>query len=251
MFEKRPIILSVAGFDPSGGAGIITDCKTFERLHCYGMAVPTANTLQTESVFVWIQWQNINLVLESVTVLLESYPISTIKIGIIPELGYVLKLVNRIKAINPKIQIIWDPVLKTTTDFSFITELSNVLLTEILDQIDLITPNFNEIELLVDTNCTPLEKAQYLSRYTAVLLKGGHNLQAPGVDYLIEKELVRTLQPTKKVSYTKHGSGCVLSSAIAAYMSKDFPIYKACLYAKKYTADFLDSNPTLLGYHDC
>lgn len=249
MSTLRPISLAIAGFDPTSGAGIMADIKTFEQAKVYPMAVLSANTIQTEDSFIDIRWEEDTYILNQLKSLLSSYNISAIKIGIIKDLYILLQCVNKIKTISPSTTIIWDPVLRSSSGFDF-TEVNTLeLLTTVLKQIDLITPNYLEIHQLITTNDDALHKAQILSQYCDVLLKGGHNPNALGFDYYIHKEHIQTIAPTILYDYPKHGSGCVLSSAITANIAKGYDTLEAIQTAKLYIELFLNSNHTLLGYH--
>lgn len=249
MQENRPIVLTIAGFDPSGGAGVLADIKTFEQHKVYGFAINTANTIQTENEFHRIQWTPIDFIVESILTLLNNYPVTVVKIGIVPSLPYLHEIIFFLKKHSPTIKIIWDPILKSSTEFDFLTLSNQQLLIDILTQIDLITPNFNEIRQfnLEEKNAETI--ARFYSNYCSVLLKGGHNPTAIGVDYLFtNKESIR-LPPTKTLLFEKHGSGCILSSAIAANLALGENLKKACDNAKTYTEFFLLSNATKLGFH--
>ena len=109
MSKNRPIVLTIAGFDPSGGAGVLADIKTFELHKVYGFAINTANTIQTENEFHKIQWTPIDFILESIITLFDSYVIRVVKIGIVPSLNYLGQIVFCLKKYSPSIKIIWDP----------------------------------------------------------------------------------------------------------------------------------------------
>src|SRR6187431_1237109 len=117
MSKNRPIVLTIAGFDPSGGAGVLADIKTFEQHKVYGFAINTANTIQTENEFHKIEWATIDFVLESITTLLGNYAVNAVKIGIVPSLDYLSKIVFCLKYHSSNIKIIWDPILKSSTEF--------------------------------------------------------------------------------------------------------------------------------------
>ncbi|MFV5687794.1 hydroxymethylpyrimidine/phosphomethylpyrimidine kinase [Flavobacterium sp. ZT3R25] len=249
MPESRPFVLTIAGFDPSGGAGVLADAKTFEQHHVYGFAVNTGNTIQTENEFFEMQWTDIDFVLKSLDKLLQKYTIKAVKIGIIPSLDYLKKIVSLVKKLSPKTKIVWDTVLKSSTEFNFITIENQAILIEILEEIDLITPNYNEISQLSSENINAETIAVTLSKHCAVLLKGGHNPSAIGIDYLyLENEIFR-LTPNSTLVFEKHGSGCVLSSAITANLALGQDLKTACINAKKYIETYLESNQTKLGYH--
>jgi hydroxymethylpyrimidine/phosphomethylpyrimidine kinase len=248
MSKNRPYVLSIAGFDPSGGAGVLADIKTFEQHQVTGFAILTANTIQTENRFYEIQWTDLEFVIRSIEKLFENYEIKAVKIGIVPSLEYLIRIVSTIKYISPRTKIVWDTVLKSSTQFDFISIKNNALLTEILSKIDLITPNYDEIlQLFPDFTSAKLWiKKQIL---TAILLKGGHNNTAIGTDYLFLKNEVIELLPSESKYYEKHGSGCVLSAAIAGNLALDQTIEQACKNAKIYIEKYLSSTPTLIGHH--
>jgi hydroxymethylpyrimidine/phosphomethylpyrimidine kinase len=249
MPENRPFVLSIAGFDPLGGAGILADCKTFEQHQVYGLAINTANTIQTENYFHEIEWTSLEFTMRSVASLFSTYDIKAVKIGIVPSLLYLGAIVEQIKKIAPTTVIIWDTVLKSTTSFDFLSLENQEKLQRILDQVDLITPNYAEIKAFSKGSISPEAIAEKLSVHCNVLLKGGHNPNEQGVDYLYIKDRFFRLEPHNLKVYEKHGSGCVLSSAITANVAKGENILNACKNAKIYIENYLMSNKTKLGYH--
>jgi hydroxymethylpyrimidine/phosphomethylpyrimidine kinase len=247
MQTERPFVMSIAGFDPSGGAGLLADIKTFEQLQAQGFGVCTAMTLQTESEFYSLQWQPMDEILSAIDVLMKKYQVEVIKIGVVKDAGFLTQIVKKVKSINSEAKIIWDPVLKSTSEFSFfdlntISELKNVL-----NKIDLITPNYNEYKVLKENNL--FENPQ---NSCAVLIKGGHREDKIGMDILINngKDIIIKANDINSDFYPKHGSGCVFSSAIAVYLAKKQNLENACRNGKLYIEKFLTSNPTLLGFHN-
>jgi hydroxymethylpyrimidine/phosphomethylpyrimidine kinase len=249
MSENRPIVLTIAGFDPSGGAGVLADIKTFEQHKAYGFAINTANTIQTENEFHRIQWTPIDFIVESIITLLNNYPLKVVKIGIVPSLSYLNEIILFLKKHSPTIKIIWDPILKSSTEFDFLTLSNQQILIDILKKIDLITPNFNEIRQFNLEEKNAVTIASSYSHYCSVLLKGGHNPTEIGVDYLFTQKEVFQLMPKETLLFEKHGSGCVLSSAITANLALGQSLKTACENAKIYTENYLLSNSTKLGFH--
>ncbi|OXA80018.1 hydroxymethylpyrimidine/phosphomethylpyrimidine kinase [Flavobacterium aquidurense] len=248
MSATRPFVLSIAGFDPCGGAGVLADVKTFEQHQVTGFAVVTANTIQTENVFCKIQWINLSFVIRSIETLFLSYKIQTVKIGIVPSFHYLNRILSTIKLLSPTTKIVWDPVLKSTTKFEFLKVEEDLDLNKILSKIDLITPNYNEIEILFP-GFIPNELWLHNEIPTNILLKGGHNESEIGTDRLFLKNEVIELAPSQKKCFEKHGSGCVLSAAIAANLALDQTLEEACKNAKTYIEKYLSSTSTLIGYH--
>lgn len=249
MSQNRPFVLTIAGFDPTGGAGVLADVKTFEQHRVCGFAINTGNTIQTENEFFEIRWTDLDFVLKSVEKLFENYTIKAVKIGIVPSLYYLKKIVFSIKRLSPKTKIVWDTVLKSTTNFDFMNIENQTVLIEILKEIDLITPNFNEILQLSSEGINADAIATNISKYCAILLKGGHNPDEIGVDYLYLGNEIFRLSPNNTFIFEKHGSGCILSSAITANLALDQDLKTACKNAKVYTKNLLLTNTTKLGYH--
>lgn len=251
MNYNRPIVLSIAGFDPSGGAGVLADVKTLEQLHCLGMAVITANTNQTENKFFDNNWVALELIKNQSATLLQQYKIDVVKIGIINNLKVLHELVLGLKEINAHLKIIWDTVLAASTGFSFLENIDKALLEKVLPELYLITPNFLEIKTIANIDDANFAQ-QYLAQFTNVLLKGGHNENNKGTDVLLTKDNVKTIiAPNNNLTfYPKHGTGCILSAAIAAYLALGKPLTEACAQAKMYVATIANSNPNLLAYHN-
>lgn len=244
----RPYVLSIAGFDPSAGAGILADIKTFEQCRVYGLGVVSCNTIQTDHAFYTIEEIPQPIVLQQLKVILQAYQPQYIKIGLVPNVTFLKECLDLIHNLVPSAKIIWDPILKSSTGFDFNHSYSDIY--DILKQIYIITPNWDEVMLLTGQN-EAQKGAQMLSKYIHVYLKGGHSAENPGKDYLYTKDQkIYPFRPqNKKEVFPKHGSGCVLSSALTSYLSNGYPLLRACLNAKQYTARFLESQPTLFGYH--
>ena len=181
MSENRPIVLTIAGFDPSGGAGVLADIKTFEQHRVYGFAINTANTIQTEKEFYRIHWTPIDFVVECIITLLNNYPVKVVKIGIVPSLSYLNEIILFLKKHSPTIKIIWDPILKSSTEFDFLTLSNQQILIDILKQIDLITPNFNEIRQF-----NLEEKMSYVSTGGGAMLEMLEGKILPGIAAILD-----------------------------------------------------------------
>ncbi|MDR6761221.1 hydroxymethylpyrimidine/phosphomethylpyrimidine kinase [Flavobacterium sp. 2755] len=248
MSANRPFVLTIAGLDPSGGAGILADIKTFEQHKVTGFAITSANTIQTENTFYEIQWTDLSFVIRSIETLFLNYKISAVKIGIISSLHDLNRIISTIKMLSPSTKIVWDPVLRSATKFEFMTIKDYSDLHKILSKIDLITPNYHEIEILFPGFISKNLRSQN-EIPTNILLKGGHNESAIGTDLLFLKNEVLDLLPTNKKCFEKHGSGCVLSSAIASNLALNQNITEACKNAKIYIENYLSSSSTLIGYH--
>lgn len=246
--SDRPFVLSIAGFDPSAGAGVLADIKTLEQLRVYGLSTITANTIQTDNKFYTIQWVEVDFILQSMVTLFEEYKIEVVKIGIIPSVKELKTIIETVKKYSPQTKIVWDPVIKSSTGFSFLKENKLADFRDILSNLAVITPNLEELlELTGDDN--PTEAAKELGEYCPVLLKGGHRNDKIGVDTLFLNDNIIEFEPTAIVKGEKHGTGCILSSAIAAHLALGCSLEDACMKAKKYIQKILQSNDSKLAYH--
>ncbi|WP_367591698.1 hydroxymethylpyrimidine/phosphomethylpyrimidine kinase [Aquimarina sp. 2201CG1-2-11] len=248
----RPNILTIAGFDPSGGAGYTSDIKTIEALKGYGLAVCTANTIQNDVTFKTCYWVDIEVIKDQISLLFDRFEITYVKIGIVQNWSVLDQIIDFLLKKNATIKIVLDPVLRSSSDFEFHTSsslIANELLDSILDKIYLLTPNFIEIEKLFP-NKTIEQTIAHISRKTNLFLKGGHREEAVGKDELYTVQGMHyVFNPKEKNLSEKHGSGCILSSAITTYLALGFPLLKACYRGKRYTEKLLKSNKSLLAYH--
>ncbi len=241
--------MSIAGLDPSGGAGLLADIKTFEALGTYGLGVCTALTVQTESRFLSVEWQSAEQIIAQAAPLLETYPVAYCKIGILKDAATILEVIQVVKAIRPHIRIILDPVLKASAGYSFHDTAQLSVWKKVLEQVYLLTPNYQEA-LLLSGEEEGHNAATTLAAYCAVLLKGGHRQERPGVDSLYTDTVnILDIPAGNENVFPKHGSGCVLSAAITAQLAAGSSLPTACITAKLYTEKFLASHSSLLGYH--
>ncbi len=248
--KNRPNVISIAGFDPSSGAGLTADIKTFEALKCYGLSICTANTVQNDTEFKACYWNDIEVIKSQISILFSRFKIDFVKIGIIQNWSILNEIINFLLEQNRSIKIVLDPVLKSSSSFDFHNASKNIeVFNQILEKIHLLTPNFIEIEKLYN-NKNIEETITYITSKTNLFLKGGHREDHIGVDQLCTMDGKQyVLNPKMKNISEKHGSGCILSSAIAAQLALGFPLLKACYRGKRYTEKVLSSNNSLLGYH--
>jgi hydroxymethylpyrimidine/phosphomethylpyrimidine kinase len=248
MQSPRPYVLSIAGFDPSGGAGVLADCKTFEQHGAYGFGVCSAWTVQTDDSFLNIHWLTAEQIIEQLQPLISKFAVSACKIGIIDSAETLLTVIRFLKAHNPAILIVWDPVLKASAGYDFHAVDAFHNLEAILAAITLVTPNYNELQQLQSITTEPLIRDER-AVFCPVLLKGGHRPDALGTDTVYELTGHTVIEAGIEKVYPKHGSGCVLSAAITARLAQEHALSDACHLAKRYVETFLNSNQSLLGYH--
>jgi hydroxymethylpyrimidine/phosphomethylpyrimidine kinase len=247
--NERPYALSIAGFDPSGGAGFLADAKTMEAHEVYALTVATAITVQHESAFQAVEWVKVDLIKQQINLLFQKYPVGFCKIGLIENWAVLSEITTLLLELNPKIKIVVDPIFRASAGFNFHKNVDIAHLEKWLLNIYLLTPNAQELSKINEEESDLMEVAHSLSEYCHVLYKGGHNETQKGTDFLFAGAKIYELAPKEIVPYEKHGSGCVLSAAIVANLALGYDLYTACEKAKEYITHFLNSNETLLGYH--
>ncbi len=246
--KQRPYVLSIAGFDPSGGAGIAADIKTFEQHKVYGLSVVTSLTFQHESHFEGVRWLSIEEIRQQLDVLKLQYQPACIKIGLVESFERLVQILHWIKWNWPEAFVIWDPILKASAGFPFHTPRQTELQRLIPGYIDLITPNIPEYQQLFGAQEAQQVVAEY---HCALLLKGGHSTTEQVTDLLYQPEETTIEITSQKVEgdWQKHGTGCVLSAAIAAQIATERSLPEACKNAHFYVKQFIASDEGLLGFH--
>jgi hydroxymethylpyrimidine/phosphomethylpyrimidine kinase len=227
--------LTVAGSDPSGGAGIQADLKTFSALGVYGTAVLTALTAQNTRGVTGVHAVPAAFVGEQLRTLLDDVPVHATKLGMLGTADVVREVaaVLRERSCGP---VVCDPVMVATSGDRLIDDDAvNALRTELLPLTDLITPNVPEAAALLDgapattADELPDQAAALLALGPrAVLLKGGHLGGEESVDVLATADGVWLTSRPRVPTTATHGTGCTLSSALAALAARsgtpDWPV---------------------------
>jgi hydroxymethylpyrimidine/phosphomethylpyrimidine kinase len=159
-------------------------------------------------------------------------------------------IIGHLKQHNPAIRIVLDPVIRASSGKDFWEETNREGFDGLAGECWLVTPNWEEMAWLYPDEEIPAVSRR-LSGLCNLYLKGGHHPQLPGRDYLWSVGELLVLEPSVEAGhvYPKHGSGCVLSSALAANLSLGATLQAAAVQSKKYIEQFLTSNKTSLGWH--
>jgi len=160
----RPYVLSLAGFDPSGGAGLLADCKTFEQLGAYGFGVCTALTVQTDVTFERVQWVPLADIQAQAKPLLTRFRVEWAKIGLLENLAELPRLLQWLRTQNPAIGLVWDPVLKASAGYDFHAGPPPELVAQLCSGLTLLTPNQPEMQRLWPAAATAAEAAAAAER---------------------------------------------------------------------------------------
>jgi hydroxymethylpyrimidine/phosphomethylpyrimidine kinase len=253
---STPIAVTVAGSDSSGGAGIQADLKTFSALGVYGASVITALTAQNTRGVTGIHDVPPAFITAQIGAVFSDLKVGAVKIGMLSQPAAIEAVAAGLERHGGK-NIVLDPVMIAASgDRLLRPEAIAVLLRVLIPRALLITPNLPEAAALLDgpeakTEPEMKEQAQRLLALgaKAVLIKGGHAIGAESVDFLVEPTSVARLAANRIATANTHGTGCTLSSAVAAGLAKGFPLAEAVREAKAYvTAAIAASDKLSIGH---
>jgi len=239
MRARDSFVLSIGGVDPSAGAGVFSDIKTFEHLSLNGLAVSTCLTYQNHAELLGIKWFSIDEVKNQLEPLFSSYSISACKIAVVENWELLNELVDFLLAKNSEIKIVLDPVLVASSGYEICPVPNAEQRDEVLKKIFLITPNQAEFSALdLDENAE--------TQHSHIYYKSVKDEEA-GTDMLIEKTGEKSLFAMNEKGTEKHGSGCVFSSALTGFLAMEENLGVACAMAKNTIEKYLTSNTNLIG----
>jgi hydroxymethylpyrimidine/phosphomethylpyrimidine kinase len=238
-----PVALTIAGSDSSGGAGIQADLKTFAALGVYGASVITALTAQNTSGVSGIHVVPADFVTAQIDAVFSDLQVDAVKIGMVAQLATIDAIVAGLTRWSPK-HIVLDPVMVATSgDRLLATDAVDALRTKLIPLASLITPNLPEAAALLDEPVALSESAiesqgkRLLAMgCRAVLIKGGHGQGAESIDYLVSSGGTIALAAPRVATKNTHGTGCSLSSAIAAGLAKGEDMESAVRNAKSWVS---------------
>lgn len=227
--------LSIAGSDPYGGAGIQADLKTFSALGCYGSAAITALTVQNSTGVKRSVAVDAQTVYEQAAAVFDDITIDALKIGMTVNSGIIRAITRLIKAYHPA-TIVLDPVMVSSSGHRLLNEEAiRELKEELMPLCTLVTPNIPELEVLSGgaEGIAAARKVIEESKCTFVLVKGGH-LEGQPTDCLVSANRTWDFPGRRVDTRNTHGTGCTLSSAIAAYAAQGVSMPEAVGKAKAY-----------------
>ena len=234
-----PIALTIAGSDSSGGAGIQADLKTFAALGVYGASVITALTAQNTNGVNAIHPVAADFVTAQIDAVFADLDVRAVKIGMVAQLATIDAIVAGLSRWSPK-HVVLDPVMVATSgDHLLARDAVEALRTRLIPCASLVTPNLPEAAALLQEAVAASEAAierqgQRLLAMgcRAVLIKGGHGQGAESIDYLFGGSGTIALSAPRLATPNTHGTGCSLSSAIAAGLAKGEDMETAIRHAK-------------------
>jgi hydroxymethylpyrimidine/phosphomethylpyrimidine kinase len=254
MAEKPPVVLTIAGFDPSSGAGVTADIKTIAAHGCYGVACITAMTVQSTAGVRRVQVVDPALVTETLEELADDMPIAAVHIGMLGSAKVVRAVAEFLGQRSAKTglpntspnqlsHVVLDPILKSSSGADLLDAAGTRLLIEkLIPLADVVTPNVDEAALLTGLKVTDLDEMRAAAAKlhqmgaAAVVITGGHLEKA--IDLLsftakggVEEEVFKA---ERQHSNSTHGTGCAFATAMACHLALDRGLAEAALLAKTY-----------------
>ena len=245
-------VLSIAGSDSSGGAGIQADIKTITAHKMYAMTVITALTAQNTTGVSSIHNIPPDFVADQINMVFDDIPPAAVKIGMVSEAPIIMTIAERLSALHAP-HIVLDPVMVSTSGSHLLSpDAIDILIKNLLPIAEIITPNIPEAEIIAERSIVSHDDmikaaaniAKRCSSHTAVLLKGGH-LTETADDLIYCNGEYQWLYGERVNTNNSHGTGCTLSSAIACGLADGKSLNAAVSAAKNYVSGALNAGLNL------
>ena len=247
--DAKPVALTIAGSDPSGGAGIQADLKTFHHFGVYGEAVITLVTVQNTSAFERVEYLSAGLVAAQIQAVISDIPPHAAKTGALGN----QEIIEAVADLASRFQfpLIVDPVMASKHGGALLSwDAVAVLKRRLLPHAFLVTPNLEEAELLTGREVRDLASMKWAAEALralgprAVLVKGGHLNGCP-TDVLLHEGGFAEFPGERIETRHTHGTGCTFSAAITALVARGEELVQAIRTAKQYVTEAIRTNPGL------
>jgi hydroxymethylpyrimidine kinase/phosphomethylpyrimidine kinase len=243
-------VLTIAGFDPSGGAGILADVKTISRFGCYGAAAVTSLTLQNTQGVFGAYHQTPDAVGRQLKAIFDDLEVDAIKIGMLPTPEVVEAVADSISA-NPPSYIVLDPVIRSTTGFELVDENAlQAIIQRLFPLASVVTPNADEAGRISGLSVRDQPEMEQAARKmialgaSSVLVTGGDFEGDFATDLLVDHGLV-AFKTRRVQSRQTHGTGCTFSSALACLLAQGYTLRESIPIAKEYLVEAIRTAPGL------
>ena len=237
--EFTPVVLTIAGLDPSGHSGILADIRTFTALCAFSSCVVTVNTNQTENEFYDLFPIPASTISQQIYQLFKHEKFDAVKIGMLYNAANIEILSTVIKDHNPP-HIVLDPLITSSTGGILLEKTAiHLLKSKLIPYVEVLTPNIPEAEYLTNINISSIEDMERAGRKLlesgckAVLVKGGH-LKRNAIDVLVNKNDIILIKGEYIEGQDFRGTGCILSSAIAVFLAKGYDVTLSVKKAKNF-----------------
>lgn len=239
--KQRPVALTIAGSDSSGGAGIQADLKTFSALGVYGLTAVTCVVAETPGKVSRIEPLSAAVVREQIEVVAKGFPIAAIKTGLLCSTENVETIAKILVDLVPKIPLVVDPVMIATSGAQLLESSAiKAYEKELFPRATLITPNLDEAAKLLGEKISDRQSMEAAVRAlaekyrTSVLLKGGHLPGDKATDLLMANGKITEFSAPFVRNVPTHGTGCTYSAAIAAGLAKGVALEASIQQAKDF-----------------
>jgi len=252
----QPVCLTIAGLDPSGGAGILADVRTFAAFGCFPAAAVTSITFQNTVGVFGAEHQSADAVRRQVEPIIEDYTIAALKTGMLPTREVIEESASLIKRMGD-VKLVVDPVVRSTSGFDLIDDDALRSLIKVLFPLaDVVTPNLPEAERIVGfpiASVDDIDKAAAAMQSMGaknVLIKGGHLAESnidssQATDYLFEGATRHHFSSDHIDTTATHGTGCTLAAAITANLALGKSLSDAVSVAKHFVTEAIRTAPML------
>ncbi|WP_352399714.1 bifunctional hydroxymethylpyrimidine kinase/phosphomethylpyrimidine kinase [Anaerotignum sp.] len=232
-------VLTIAGSDTCGGAGIQADLKTFSAQGTYGMSVITAVTVQNTQGVFGCQDITPEIIRGQIDAIYSDILVSAVKIGMVSQIDTIHAIADKLQEYHAT-NVVVDPVMISKSGFDLMQpEAKDTLIKRLIPLAFVVTPNLPEAEVITGLKINDLPSMELAARVIHqmgaknVLIKGGH-LEDDATDLLFDGEKIIALHSDRIETKNTHGTGCTLSSAIAANLAKGKSVEEAVRIAKEY-----------------
>ena len=260
MAEKPPVVLTIAGFDPSSGAGVTADIKTIAAHGCYGVACITAITVQSTAGVRRVEALDPALVSETLDELASDIAIAAVHIGMLGTakvVKAVVEFLGQRSGRNKLPNVVLDPILKSSSGADLLDAAgTRVLIEKLIPLADVITPNVDEAAILTGLKVTDLDEMRAAAAKlhqmgsAALVITGGHLEKATDLLSFTTKGGVEeeVFKAERQRSNSTHGTGCAFATAMSCHLALDRGLAEAALLAKTYvTAAIAAGHPVGRG----
>jgi hydroxymethylpyrimidine/phosphomethylpyrimidine kinase len=247
-----PVALAIAGLDPSGGAGVIADVKTFTAFGCFAAAAITSLTFQNTVGVSGAAHQSVETLRAQVLPIVEDFTVAAVKTGMLPTRELIAEVARLVRETALRdAALVVDPVVRSTSGYDLIgDDALEALKRELLPLARVATPNVPEAERITGLRIVDEEGMRRAARAMcemgarAVLVKGGH-LAGDATDVLDDAGRVRIFRAPRVASRSTHGTGCTLASAIAACLARGLSLAESVGAAKRFVTAAIRRAPQI------
>ncbi len=251
---KKPICLTIAGLDPSGGAGIIADIKTFSAFGCFATAAVSSVTFQnTMGVFGSVH-QTADSVRQQIEPVFDDFDVAAVKTGMLPTREIIETVAGILKERGVQ-SVVVDPVVRSTSGFDLIDDAAlEALIEKLFPLATVITPNIPEAERIAKMAIRSFDDIQAAAKTMqqlgarSVLIKGGHGMSAASgkaIDYLFIGDSFESFEAEFIDTTATHGTGCTLAAAIAANLGLGFDLSESVKISKEFVTEAIRTAPMI------